>query len=89
MGQSPMFSNSFNEDFIEMTNTFIKTLLMQYYDNNDDIYDHDGIKMNELCLVSIIIYTLLNKPKHVKVEAQMAPPLPLTSLSIPCTQSIK
>jgi hypothetical protein len=56
---------------------------MQYYDNNDDIYDHDGIKMNELILVSRIIYPLLNKANHMKVEAHMAPPLPLTSLSIP------
>jgi hypothetical protein len=111
MGQSPMFSNSFNEDSIEMTNkfietslmkyydnnddiydsiemtntfietslmqyydnnddiydsiemtnTFIETSLMQYYDNNDDIYDHDGIQMNELLLVSRIIYPLLKK----------------------------
>jgi hypothetical protein len=83
MGQSPMFSNSFNEDAIEMTNMFIETSLMQYYDNNDDIYDHDGIKMNELLLVSRIIYPLLNKANHMKVEAHMAPPLPLTSLSIP------
>jgi hypothetical protein len=34
-------------------------------------------------LVSRIIYPLLNKANHVKVEAHMAPPLPLTSLSIP------
>jgi hypothetical protein len=66
-----------------MTNMFIKTSLMQYYDNNDDIYDHDCTKMNEILLVSRIIYPLLNKAKHVKVEAHMAPPLPLTSLSIP------
>ena len=66
-----------------MTNTFIENLLMQYYENNiDDIYDHDGIKMKELLLVSRIIYPLLNKANHVKVEAHMAPPLPLTSLSI-------
>jgi len=56
---------------------------MQYYDNNDDIYDHDGIKMNKLHLVSRIIYPLLNKEKHVKVESHIAPPLLLTSLSIP------
>jgi hypothetical protein len=65
-----------------MTNMFIETLLMQYYDNNDDIYDHDGIKMNENILVSRIIYPLLNKANHVKVEAHMAPLLPLISLSI-------
>jgi hypothetical protein len=67
-----------------MTNTFIETSLMQYYDNNIDeiLYDHDGIKMKELLLVSRIIYPLLNKANHVKVEAHMAPPLPLTSLSI-------
>ena len=34
-----------------MTNTFIETSLMQYYDNNiDDIYDHDDIKMKEILL---------------------------------------
>jgi hypothetical protein len=82
MGQSPMFLNSFDEDSIAMMNMFIETSLLQYYDNNDDIYD-DGIKMNELLLVSRIIYSLLNKANHVKVEAHMAPPLPLTSLSIP------
>jgi hypothetical protein len=67
-----------------MTNTFIETSLMQYCDNNIDeiLYDHDGIKMKELLLVSRIIYPLLNKANHVKVEAHMAPPLPLTSLSI-------
>ena len=55
---------------------------MQYYDNNDDIYDHDGTQMNELLLVSRMIFPLLNKANHLKVEAHMAPPLPLTSLSI-------
>ena len=66
-----------------MTNMFIETLLMKYYDNNIDyIYDHDGIKMNEILLVSRIIYPLLNKANHVNVEAHMAPPLHLTSLSI-------
>jgi hypothetical protein len=83
MGQSPIFSNSFNIYSIEMTNMFIETSLMQYYDNNDDIYDHDGIKMNDLLLVSRIIYPLLNKANHMKVESHMAPPLPLKSLSIP------
>ena len=82
MGQSPMFSDSFKEDSIEMTNMFIKTLLMQYYNNNDDIYDFDAIKMNEILLVSRIIYPLMNKANHVKVQAHMDPPLPLTSLSI-------
>ena len=83
MRQSSMFLNSFNEYSIEMKNMFIETLLMQYYDNNiDDIYDHDGIKMEEILLVSRIIYPLLNKANHVKVEAHMAHPLPLTSLSI-------
>jgi hypothetical protein len=38
--------------------------------------------MKELLLVSRIIYPLLNKANHVKVEAHMAPPLPLASLSI-------
>ena len=83
MGQIPMFSNSFNEYSIEMTNTFFKTSLMQYYDNNDDIYEHDGIKMNDLISVSRIIYPLMNKSNHMKVESHMAPPLPLASLSIP------
>ena len=61
-----------------MTNTFIETLFMQYYDNNiDDIlYNHDGIKMKEILLISRIIYPLLNKANHVKVEAHMDPPLP-------------
>jgi hypothetical protein len=74
---------------MEMTNMFIEISLMQYYDNNDDIYNFDGIKINALLLVSRIVYPLLNKANHVKVEAHMAPPLPLTSLSIPQTQSIK
>jgi hypothetical protein len=67
-----------------MTNTFIETLLMQYRDNNIDeiLYDHDGIKMKEILLVSRIIYPLLNKANHVKVEDHMDPPLPLISLSI-------
>jgi hypothetical protein len=39
--------------------------------------------MNELLLVSRIIYPLLKNSNHVKVEFHMAPPLPLTSLSIP------
>ena len=43
---------------------------------------YDGIKMKELLLVSRIIYPLLNKANHVKVESHMAPPLPLTLLSI-------
>jgi hypothetical protein len=89
MGQSPMFSNSFNGHYIEMTNTFIETSLMKYYDNNDDIYNHDGIKMNEILLVSRIIYPLLNKANHVKLEAHTVPPLPLTSLSIPQCQIYK
>jgi hypothetical protein len=57
---------------------------MQYYDNNiDDIlYNHDGIKMKELLLVSTIIYPLLNKANHMKVEYHKTPALPLTSLSI-------
>jgi hypothetical protein len=77
-----MFSNNLDEYVIEMKNMFIKTSFLQYYDNNDDIYD-DGIKMNDLLLVSRIIYFVLKKANHVKVEALMFPPLPLTSLSIP------
>ena len=38
--------------------------------------------MSELLLVSRIIYPLMKKDNHMKVEAHMAPPLPLTSLSI-------
>ena len=46
--------------------------------------------MKDLLLVSRIIYPLLNKANHMMVEAHMAPPLPLTSLSIdPQNQSIK
>jgi hypothetical protein len=45
------------------------------------VLDH-GIKMKYFLLVSRIICPLLNKANHVKVEAHMAPPLPLTSLSI-------
>jgi hypothetical protein len=56
---------------------------IQIGNNIDEIlYDHDGIKMKELLLVSRIILPLLNKANHMKVEAHMAPPLPLTSLSI-------
>ena len=77
-----MFLNNLDEDAIETMNMFFKTSLPQYYDNNDDIYD-DGIKLNELLLISRTIYLLLNKANHVKVEAHMAPPLPITSLSIP------
>jgi hypothetical protein len=67
-----------------MKNTFIETSLMQYYDNNIDgiLYDHDGIKMTDLLLVSRIIYRLLNKANHVNVEAHMFPSFPLMSLSI-------
>lgn len=61
---------------------FVKTLSLQYYDNNSDIYD-DGRNFNELLFISRIIYSLLNKVDHVMVEAHMAPPFPLTSLSIP------
>jgi hypothetical protein len=38
--------------------------------------------MKDIFLVSRKIYPLINKANHVKVEAHMAPPLPLTSLSI-------
>ena len=62
-----------------MTNTFIETSLMQYYENNiDDIYDQDGIKMKELLLVSRITYSLMNRANHVKVEVHLVPPAPLT-----------
>ena len=60
----------------------------QYYDNNDDIYD-DGINMNRILFISRIIYSLLNKANHVKVEDHMTYPLHLTSLSITHTQSLK
>jgi hypothetical protein len=75
MGQSPMFSNIFDECDIAMTDMFIETSLLQYCDNNDDIYD-DGIKMNEILLVLRIICFLLNKVKKMKVEVDMFPPLP-------------
>ena len=56
---------------------------IQIGNNIDEIlYDHDGIKIKELLFISRIIYPLLNKASHMKVEAHMAPPLPLTSLSI-------
>ena len=58
-------------------NMFIESSSPQYYDNNVDIYD-DCIKLNELLLVSKIIYSLLNKANHVNVEDHIAPPLPLT-----------
>lgn len=64
-----------------MTNMFVETSSPQYYDNNGDIYD-DGIKLNELLFVSRIIYSPLNKANHMKVEAHMAPPLPLTPFYI-------
>ena len=56
---------------------------IQIGNNIDEIlYDHDGIKMKDILLVSRILYPLLNKANHVKLESHMAPPLPLTSLSI-------
>jgi hypothetical protein len=79
-----MFSNNFNEDSIEMTNVFIETSLMQYYDNNDDIYDHHGIKMNELLLVSRIIYPLLKKGQQREVGSSYVPsPPPHITLNSP------
>ena len=48
--------------------------------------------MKYLLLVSRIIYPLLNKANHVKVESHMAPPLPSPSHHsqlIPKVQSIK
>jgi hypothetical protein len=46
--------------------------------------------MNELLLVLRIIYSLLNKANHVKVEAHMAPPPPPSQSSqFPNTQYIK
>ena len=76
-----MFSYSFEEDSIAMTNTFIETLLPLYYDNNGDICD-DSTKLKEIILVPRLIYSMLNNANHVKVEAHMAPLLPLTTLSI-------
>ena len=66
---------------IATTNMFIETSSLQYYDNTGDIYD-DGIKLNELLLVSRITCSLLNKDNHVKVDTHMAPPVPFTSLSV-------
>ena len=78
---------SFLNDYV--TNHNSKKI--QIGNNIDEIlYNRDGIKMKELLLVSILIYPLLNKAKHVKVEAHMAPPLPShQSQLIPKTQSIK
>jgi hypothetical protein len=70
---------SFFNDYV----TNLNSKKIQIGNNIDEIlYDHDGIKMKELLFVSRIIYPLLNKANHVKVEAHMAPPFPLTSLSI-------
>jgi hypothetical protein len=70
---------SFFNDYV----TDLNSKNIQIGNNIDEsLYDHDGIKMKELLLVSRIIYPLLNKANHVKVEAHMATPLPLTSLSI-------
>ena len=75
-----MFSYSFDEDSIA-TSMFLETLFLQYYENNYDIYD-DGIKLNEILLVSRLIYYLLNRTIHMNVDDDMAPLLSLTSLSI-------
>ena len=84
---SPTFSESFEEDAIAMTN--IETLSLQYYDNNGGIYD-DGIKLKDILLVLILIYSLLNKANHVKEEAHMAPPSPHITLNFPTnTQSMQ
>jgi hypothetical protein len=67
---------------VKYDQVFLKTLSRANNNNIDKIlYDHDGIQMKEILLVSRIIYPLLNKDNHMKVEAHMAPPLPLTSLS--------
>jgi hypothetical protein len=44
----------------------------------------DGINQNDFLLVSKIIYSLLNKANHVKVEAHMAPlpPTPPPHISV-------
>jgi hypothetical protein len=60
--------------------------------NNIDeiLYDHDGIKMKEILLVSRIIYPILNKANHMRVDSHMAPPSSSHhSELIPKTQSIK
>ena len=73
----PTFSESFDEYAIGTMNMFIETLSLKYYAKNDGIYDDVGIKMNELLLVSRIIYSLLNKENHVNVEVHMDPSSPL------------
>jgi hypothetical protein len=63
---------------------------IQISNNMDEIlYYHDAIKMKEILLVSRIMYPLLNKANHVKVEVHMAPPPSHHSQLIPKTQSIK
>ena len=70
---------SFFKDYVMNLNS----KKIQIHNNIDEnLYDHDSIKMKELLLVSRIIYPLPNKANHVKVESHMAPPLSLTSLSI-------
>ena len=70
---------SFFNDYV----TNLNSKKIQIGNNIDKIlYDHDGIKMKDILFVSRIIYPKQNKANHVKGEAHMAPPLPLTSLSI-------
>jgi hypothetical protein len=70
---------SFFNDYV----TNLNSKKIQIGNNIDEIlYDHDGIIMKEILLVSRIIYPLLKNSNHMKVEYHMAPPLPLTSLSI-------
>ena len=72
--------------FLSFFNDYVMNLTskkIQIGNNIDEIlYDHDSIKMKELLLVSKIIYPLLNKANPMQVEVHIAPPLPLTSLSI-------
>ena len=54
------------------------------------LYDHDGIKMKEILLVSRIIYPLLNKVNHWRWKLIWPLPSPSHhSQLIPKTQSIK
>jgi len=47
-----------------------------------------GINLNELLSISGIMYSLLDKANHVKVESHLDPPPILASLSVPHTQFI-
>ena len=76
-----MFLNNFDEDATTMMNMFIETSSLQYYENNDDIYD-DGIKMNDLLLVLRIIYSEQGQP-HEGGNSYGSSPPPHIALNSP------